>query len=103
MANQAIKQLTDRYKSSANEKHSVIREFRQMLARTTAVNESDLLEMKHYVHKLAGSAGMYGFDDLHCAAQTALKVCEQELKQIQEVDLDKAFQAIMVELEKLGD
>ena len=57
---QQIKNIKDRYKASFGEKIELLNQQRDILVADNAASEK-LIEI---IHKLAGSSGMYGYDDI---------------------------------------
>ncbi|MFT6032139.1 MAG: chemotaxis protein histidine kinase CheA [Arenicella sp.] len=57
---QQIKNIKDRYKASFGEKIELLNHQRDILVADKAASEK-LFEI---IHKLAGSSGMYGYDDI---------------------------------------
>ena len=84
MINTTIQELRARYRTSAEDKRAVLD---GLLTRYRSVGKSGAQlngqlngelngELKEFLHKLAGSSGMYGYDQLHAAARRALVLFE---------------------------
>ena len=68
-----INAIQARYKASLGEKKMLIDNYRSRLFDTTS-SLSELYEEVHAdLHKLAGSLGMYGYDDLALQARLAME------------------------------
>ncbi len=71
-----IEELKSLYRASASNKKL---DLSRLLEDYQGAKESQVegaQALRDYLHKLAGSAGMYGFDDLHVAAKEALSAVE---------------------------
>ena len=76
MINTTIQELRARYRTSAEDKRAVLD---GLLTRYRSVGKSGAQlngELNEFLHKLAGSSGMYGYDQLHAAARRALVLFE---------------------------
>ena len=75
--------LKIRYQSSFSEKSTAVAEFQTILASEDStycfsrVNQNSET-VGDYLHKLAGSAGMYGYDDIAQIARTGMTQHKQE-------------------------
>ena len=67
-----IQQLKTRYRTSLPEKSAQIAKLQIVLLDGQAELPQVLQELHEYLHKLAGSAGMYGYDDIAVLARTTM-------------------------------
>lgn len=75
--------LRIRYQSSFSEKSAAIAEFQNLFndqeqPSCLSVLNGNSETTGDYLHKLAGSAGMYGYDDIAALARQAMSQCKQE-------------------------
>lgn len=75
--------LKERYKSSFLEKIAEISECLDAVQAEQASRE-DVIKLRDLLHKLAGSSGMYGYDDISVASRSAMRAAEknENLKEI---------------------
>ena len=81
-----------RYKASFNEKKSLIYGYLQSLKDDDVDVESVYLDLHSELHKLAGSSGMYGYDDIS-------EICRLIMKEIS----GECFHEVISNLEKLNE
>lgn len=82
-----IQAIRDRYKKSLPEKAELIEEQRQSLVNS---NVNAYEQLHSLLHKLAGSSGMYGYDDIAALCRSAMvnaqnkdkTVLDQKLKEL---------------------
>lgn len=75
--------LRQRYRKSFSDKAAVVAEFHQSLSDDSSAFCLSLLNedsetVSDYLHKLAGSAGMYEYDDIAALARKGMSQCKQE-------------------------
>ncbi len=68
--------LKERYKSSLEEKVQVLSDHLIAIESEEATLD-ELSELRSFLHKLAGSSGMYGYDDISAASREAMLVADQ--------------------------
>ena len=66
-----VQALKERYKASLPEKVELIREQIELVYAASASDES-IEEASQVLHKLAGSSGMYGYDDINVLCRAAM-------------------------------
>jgi len=76
--------LKERYKSSFAEKVQMIAEY-LLVIESDRVSLESVSELRGFLHKLAGSAGMYGYDDISLASRKAM-VCADKVNDLLQVD-----------------
>jgi len=87
-----INAIQARYKASFVEKKMMIDEYRSQLCDSSG-SQPELYEQVHAeLHKLAGSLGMYGYDDLAVQARLAMQFSSAQEKQ----PLDESLQRLSV-------
>ncbi|MFT4629365.1 MAG: HPt (histidine-containing phosphotransfer) domain-containing protein [Arenicella sp.] len=92
-----IQKLRDAYKSSLLDKSTVITELLLMISADasdsdTGISDENLIEIHQYLHKLAGSSGMYGYPEIAQLSRAAIKSSER-----------KAIQLLVEQLSELRD
>ena len=71
-----VKALKERYKASFPEKIELLNE--QLLSLSTQASEkSGFVEVRESLHKLAGSSGMYGYDDISLSCRNAMSIIDE--------------------------
>jgi len=89
MSSANINAIQARYKASFGEKKMMIDDYRSQLTSESG-NLSLLYEEIHAdLHKLAGSLGMYGYDDLAVQARLAMKFSLSQDKQPLDESLER--------------
>ena len=68
-----IQQLKSRYKASLPEKAAQTAELESLLLGEQAMLQQSLQDIHEFLHKLAGSAGMYDYDDIAVLARAAMQ------------------------------
>lgn len=63
-----LEQLTADYRNSLSDKHSTITQLATQLAKQNWADSALFQELHEIIHKLAGSAGSYGFEKISRAA-----------------------------------
>lgn len=66
-----VRALKERYKASLPEKVALIREQIEQVYASSATADS-IEEANQVLHKLAGSSGMYGYDDINVLCRAAM-------------------------------
>ena len=106
MSDSTIENLKVRYRESCVYKQAVLGEMLERYRKAIPAETPLCLELKDFLHKLAGSSGMYGYDQLHVAARSALACFEgtDSAKGLvaQEDDAIFAVQAVMQQLKSLN-
>jgi HPt (histidine-containing phosphotransfer) domain-containing protein len=69
-----VQQLKARYKASLPEKSAQIAELQRSLLGENAILQQSLQDIHEYLHKLAGSAGMYDYADIAVLARAAMQL-----------------------------
>ena len=72
-------QLRQRYKNSFVQKAGQIDILLGRMAEDRSKSDSPLEDIHEYLHKLAGSSGMYGFLDIAELARTAMREFDQDI------------------------
>ena len=67
-----IQQLKHRYKNSLHEKLEELDSHVLAIGLDSGSLQSRLIDLHEYLHKLAGSAGMYGYDDIAQSARESM-------------------------------
>ena len=75
MTSSQIQAIRERYKVSLPEKAELVAELVDALAQASP-NAFD--ESHSALHKLAGSSGMYGYDDVALLCRSAMLSCQQQ-------------------------
>ena len=68
-----IQQLKSRYKASLPEKSAQIAELQSLLQSGQPSVPQTLKDIHEFLHKLAGSAGMYDYDDIAALARASMQ------------------------------
>lgn len=68
--------LKERYKSSFEEKTQLLSDYLTAVENGEATLDQ-VSELGSFLHKLAGSSGMYGYDDISAASREAMLVANQ--------------------------
>ena len=76
MIDSSIQSLKARYRESGIDKRAVLDTLLERYRSADVLQAGINDELKDFLHKLAGSSGMYGFERLHEAARTALTYFE---------------------------
>ena len=96
-----VQQLKSRYKASLPEKSEQIAELQSSLQREQPSSQQTLEEIHEFLHKLAGSAGMYDYDDIAGLARATMQFVitkPVEPAGIQQVDDELSkIRAVMLE------
>lgn len=69
--------IRTRYKASFTEKADTIAELIDLVS-NDSVSESELFEVKEQLHKLAGSSGMYGYQDVCDRSRSGMVAIEND-------------------------
>jgi len=85
-----IMAIRSRYKASFNEKKQLVDEYIERLS-DKPTDKLILSELHGELHKLAGSSGMYGYDDISC-------LCRRIMQEI----VNDCFHEIALNLEGLS-
>ena len=68
--------LKERYKSSLDDKVQMLSDYLIAIDSDEATL-TELSELRGFLHKLAGSSGMYGYDDISAASREAMLLADQ--------------------------
>lgn len=74
---QSIQTLLSRYKRSMPEKAEIVSKHLDMLFDNDGVSSEVMDEIRENLHKLAGSSGMYGYDDLAEITRNAMQTADK--------------------------
>ena len=86
---ESINEIKARYKSSFVDKKKIIDEFLSELDRSSGSATILYQKIHSDLHKLAGSLGMYGYDDMAVNARMGMEFADNEDKQSLEGSLKK--------------
>jgi len=68
--------LKERYKNSLEEKVQMLSDYLVAIESDEATLD-EFSELRGFLHKLAGSSGMYGYNDISAASREAMLVADQ--------------------------
>ena len=71
-----IADIRERFKSSLLEKAEVFGQYLDKIVESDETNAELLNELREDLHKLAGSTGMYGYDDLAKMSREAMNLID---------------------------
>ena len=96
-----VQQLKSRYKASLPEKSAQIAELQSLIVAGQPSLSQSLQDTHEFLHKLAGSAGMYDYDDIAVLARATMQIIltqPVEAADIQQVDDELSkIRALMLE------
>jgi len=76
--NPKLVQIKERYRLSLTDKAQSFKSKLDLLSKPEQDIEQTVYELKDMLHKLAGSAGMYGYSQISQDARSALDSCNQD-------------------------
>jgi len=84
-----IKALKERYKDSFSEKINDLEECLHAVQSESATHE-DVIKLRDLLHKIAGSSGMYGYNDISVLSRASMNLAEriENLNEIEDLSLN---------------
>lgn len=100
-----IAELQQRYIGNLPERRSAITDSWEQL--NSSISDDVLTALHTHYHKLAGSAGMYGFADMSAAARAAEQALDPYMEKVAQLDAETLqqhadeFAAVVGEIDKV--